>query len=89
MSLSGFPDSTVRAVTLELSALVLRQLILAVDCTSVPARVRDCTEKTRIALANQLVDPAHNDPVFLDMFEDELFRFQACHFIAFSPNTWT
>ncbi|KAL4002838.1 hypothetical protein ACH3XW_5120 [Acanthocheilonema viteae] len=74
---SAEADSFIRAVTVELCCIVLRQLLLVMDA-SIDAQV-ECerrAEKVITSLVSILAPSVYSEKLFLEMFEDEFYNFE-------------
>ncbi|TKR67801.1 hypothetical protein L596_023894 [Steinernema carpocapsae] len=71
------PETTIRAVTLELDSLVLRRVILTSDDDdSLHKMIEAKVVKSRDEFIAQLRGSVHQNELFLEMFEDEYYQFE-------------
>ncbi|CAI4232062.1 unnamed protein product [Auanema sp. JU1783] len=73
---AGNDDIRLRPVVLELSCLVLRQLIMVTDADQIQTRLCQVTKNTSYSLVEQLGAYVNAENLFLEWFEDEYAEFE-------------
>ena len=73
---SGRAHSGLRTITLELTCIVIRQLILAQDSETNLKSIEDTSRKSQEALVERLKNIIFTDDLFLEMFEDEYYNLE-------------